>query len=79
MEEYAINVNASAESPLHSYIYKTFQPQVVLHVHSIWNTLVSLKYLPTDYLELTNFEVLKALPGVTTHEESLFLWCQTRK
>lgn len=38
----------------------------VLHTHSVWSTIISLKY--KDCLEIGGFEMLKGLSGVSTHE-----------
>ncbi len=58
---------ASAETLLHTAIYRRY-PDVnaVLHPHSPGATLVSRHH--RDALVLENYELLKALPGVTTHE-----------
>jgi methylthioribulose-1-phosphate dehydratase len=63
------NKRPSAETGLHTLIYKLY-PQVnaVLHVHSV--PVVTLtRHLPAaSELVLTNYEMLKAFPGITTHE-----------
>lgn len=62
----------SAETPLHTVVYKLF-PQVnaVLHVHSV--PIVALtRHLPrASELLLEDYEMLKAFPGITTHEIAL--------
>jgi len=59
----------SAETALHTSIYR-LHPQVnaVLHVHSV--PVVALtRHLPgASELELRGYEMLKAFPGITTHE-----------
>ncbi len=63
------NKKPSAETGLHTLIYKLY-PQVnaVLHVHSI--PVVTLtRHLPeAAELVLKDYEMLKAFPGITTHE-----------
>jgi methylthioribulose-1-phosphate dehydratase len=59
----------SAETALHTVIYRLY-PQVnaVLHVHSV--PVVALtRHLPdASELVLRGYEMLKAFPGITTHE-----------
>ncbi|WP_020564102.1 methylthioribulose 1-phosphate dehydratase [Methylosarcina fibrata] len=57
----------SAETLLHTSLYKRFPTaQCVLHPHSINAMLVSRIF--KDELRLENYELLKALSGITTHE-----------
>jgi methylthioribulose-1-phosphate dehydratase len=57
----------SAETLLHTSLYKRFPAiQSVLHPHSIHATLVSRLFKPEIVLE--NYELLKALSGIETHE-----------
>ena len=56
----------SAETLLHVQIYRRFDDAgAVLHPHTVNATLLS--QLATDGLELQDYELLKALPGVDTH------------
>jgi methylthioribulose-1-phosphate dehydratase len=56
----------SAETALHTQIYQHFpEANVVLHPHSPAATAISRKY--KDRLVLENYELLKALSGITTH------------
>ena len=59
----------SAETALHTVVYRLF-PQVnaVLHVHSV--PVVTLtRHLPgASEVVLEGYEMLKAFPGITTHE-----------
>ncbi|MDE3199970.1 MAG: methylthioribulose 1-phosphate dehydratase [Acidobacteriota bacterium] len=59
----------SAETALHLVIYRD-RPEVraILHVHTIWNTLLSARRAGRGFVLLTNYELLKALSGVKTHE-----------
>ncbi len=59
----------SAETGLHAVIYSA-RPDAyaILHVHSIWNTLLSSSYAWLGYVPLKGYELLKGLSGVTTHE-----------
>lgn len=57
----------SAELPLHLQLYRRDEELgAVLHTHSIGATLLSR--LHRDELVLEGYEVLKALPGIHTHQ-----------
>jgi len=57
----------SAETALHLQIYRRFpDARAVLHPHSVNATLLSR--LGRDELVLEDYELLKAFPGVDTHE-----------
>ena len=63
----------SAETLLHLAVIKLTTAQVVLHTHSVWNTLASRKPsvgIPggAGQFQIAGFEMLKGLRGVTTHE-----------
>lgn len=62
---------SSAETLLHTSLYQAY-PEVdaVLHTHSIDCVSLSRWLLGRgqDSLVLTNYELLKALPGITTHD-----------
>ena len=57
----------SAETTLHCQLYRTSADiGSVLHTHSVYSTILSLQI--GDQLVVENYEMLKALRGVTTHE-----------
>ncbi|MNN05304.1 Methylthioribulose-1-phosphate dehydratase [compost metagenome] len=58
----------SAETLLHTQLY-AWRPEIgaVLHTHSVNATVLS-RMVPTDRLELEDYELQKAFAGVTTHE-----------
>ncbi|MDR3737832.1 MAG: methylthioribulose 1-phosphate dehydratase [Terracidiphilus sp.] len=58
----------SAETGLHTVIYRS-RPQVraILHVHTIWNTLISARFTATGYVPIEGYELLKGLSDVATH------------
>ncbi len=60
----------SAETLLHTAIYQTREAKSILHVHSIWNTIISEKLLDRGSVEISGYEILKGLPGVSTHEHT---------
>ena len=61
----------SAETLLHVALAQTAQAGAVLHTHSVWDTLLSEAHLPAGFLEISGYEMLKGLAGVTTHEHRL--------
>ncbi len=61
----------SAETLLHTMLCEDAGVGSVLHTHSVWNTLLSDQFGDAGVLELTNFEYLKGLAGVTTHETAV--------
>jgi methylthioribulose-1-phosphate dehydratase len=58
----------SAETALHVQVLRSCGAGAVLHVHSVWNTIVSLRHFRDGELVITGLEMLKGLAGVTTHE-----------
>jgi methylthioribulose-1-phosphate dehydratase len=59
----------SAETLLHATIYKTLlEINCVLHTHSVYSNVLSLKYFDEGRLLIQNYEMLKALEGVYTHQ-----------
>ncbi|RMH13709.1 MAG: methylthioribulose 1-phosphate dehydratase [Gammaproteobacteria bacterium] len=57
----------SAETLLHTRLYRRFtEIQYVLHPHSVHATVLSR--LCGDWLSLQDYEILKALPDVHTHD-----------
>lgn len=64
---------SSAETDLHLELVRTAGAGAVLHTHSIWNTVLSDYWSQQGYVELSGWEMLKALPGVTTHETTRHL------
>lgn len=60
----------SAETLLHVFIYRRFpEARVVLHPHSANATVLSR--LCDDWLVLEDYEILKAFPGIDTHERTV--------
>src|ERR1051325_1209260 len=58
----------SAESQLHLTIVGRRGAGAVLHTHSVWATLLSDLHAANGQLAIEEFEMLKGLDGVTTHE-----------
>ena len=62
----------SAETLLHTSLYKRFpEIQAILHPHSLNATLISRIFKSEIVLE--NYELLKAMSGITTHESRIAL------
>ncbi len=63
------NGKPSAETRLHLVLYRA-RPEAgaILHVHTVWNTLLSGRFASQGYLALEGYEILKGLSGVATHE-----------
>lgn len=59
----------SAETLLHIVIAQETDAGVILHTHSIWNTLASLSEKDGGYA-ISHFEMLKGLQGIRTHEHT---------
>jgi len=58
----------SAETLIHLEIVRQRGAGAVLHTHSVWATLLSDGHSSRGGLEISGYEMLKGLSGVTTHE-----------
>lgn len=65
---------SSAETLLHCLVYAV-DPEAgaVLHTHSVAGTVLSRALDGQDAIVLTDYELLKIFPGVTTHQTSVTL------
>mgnify|MGYP003492782060 FL=1 len=65
---------ASAETLLHTQIYR-LRPDAgaVLHTHSLAQTVMSMRYEASGFIEFTGYELLKAFRDVATHQTTLRL------
>lgn len=61
----------SAETPLHCAVYRLFDAGVVLHVHTVANTVLS-RYFKEKIL-FSGFELQKVFAGQTTHAAEIAL------
>lgn len=60
----------SAETGLHTQVYRRFpEAGAILHPHSMNAVLLSQRY--PDFVRISNYELLKAFPGITTHQTSI--------
>ncbi len=63
------NGKPSAETLLHLAIYRQRQSaNSILHTHSVWGTILSDVNFEKGFIEISGYEMLKGLAGVTTHE-----------
>ena len=59
----------SAETGLHRVLYAARPAaHAILHVHTVWNTLLSGHCAHQPHIAITGYEILKGLSGVTSHE-----------
>ena len=63
----------SAETQLHIEIVRRRKAGAVLHTHSVWGTILSDRHAPDGGLEITGYEMLKGLSGVTSHEHRAWI------
>lgn len=66
-------VKPSDESLLHICIVKQRGAGAVLHTHSVWNTMLSDLFSAAGGVNIENYEMLKGLQGVRTHEHREWL------
>ena len=59
---------SSAETLLHTVLASQPDVGAVLHTHSVWGTLISQIYADAGGFEIHDYEMLKGLDGVKTHE-----------
>jgi len=45
----------------------------VLHTHSIWSTILSERFFQKGAIELSGYEMLKALSGVKSHDTTVII------
>lgn len=65
---------SSAETLLHLTIYKTIQNATcVMHVHSVYATVLSKLHGAYGTLSLTDYEMLKAFGGIDSHSVSFHI------
>jgi methylthioribulose-1-phosphate dehydratase len=54
-------VKPSAEVGVHAEIYKRLSPEVILHVHTVYNTYISLHSRDPERLTIQGLEMIKGL------------------
>lgn len=63
----------SAETELHLAVVRARAARAVLHTHSVCSTLISDAYAAEGGVHFENYEMLKGLAGVKTHEHREWL------
>lgn len=58
----------SAETQLHIAIAQATKTCAIMHTHSVWSTVLSERFAWEGRLDLTGYEMLKGLAGITTHQ-----------
>lgn len=59
----------SAETAIHLALYRLFPGiRSILHTHSVWGTILSDEFFTDGAIIIENYEMLKGLSGVKTHE-----------
>lgn len=67
-------IKPSAETLIHCELYNLFpSTRYILHTHSIPGTLLSGKKEWEEAITFSGYEVLKGLPGISTHESEVEL------
>ncbi len=64
---------SSAETLLHTWAVETQKAGAVLHTHSVWATILSIKFQSQHGIWIEGFEMLKGLEGITSHETRVWL------
>jgi methylthioribulose-1-phosphate dehydratase len=59
---------ASAETLLHVAIAQETTAGAILHTHSVWATVLSEQFFTEGAISITDYEMLKGLDDVTTHQ-----------
>ncbi len=63
----------SSETQLHLTIVRIASAGAVFHTHSVWGTVLSKKFWSQGGIKLSDFEMLKGLENVSTHEHEEWL------
>jgi methylthioribulose-1-phosphate dehydratase len=63
----------SAETEVHLTVIRARRAQAVLHTHSVWSTIISEAYAKEGGVFIENYEMLKGLSGIKTHEHREWL------
>jgi len=61
---------SSAETLLHTVAAELPGVGAILHTHSVYSTILSDCFFEQGYVEISGYEMLKGLAGVTTHEHT---------
>ena len=72
-DEFPKNNKPSAETMLHVVLAERAGVGAVLHTHSVWGTLLSEHHFQNGGIEISGYEMLKGLAGISTHETARWL------
>lgn len=61
---------SSAETLLHTVLAEQPGVGAILHTHSVWSTLLSQLHFDSGGFAIADYEMLKGLDGVTSHEHA---------
>jgi methylthioribulose-1-phosphate dehydratase len=61
---------SSAETLLHTVVAELPDVGAILHTHSVYSTILSDWFFEQGCIEISGYEMLKGLAGVTTHEHT---------
>lgn len=64
---------SSAETMLHVVLARHAGAGAIIHTHSVWGTLLSDVHGPDGVVTIAGYEMLKALPGIKTHDTAVDL------
>lgn len=64
---------SSAETMLHVVLAELESVGCILHTHSVWGTLLSDLFFENGGIEISGYEMLKGLEGITTHQTTHWL------
>lgn len=67
------NLKPSAETLLHTMLYEQAGVHAVLHTHTVENTVFSWARRNMEAYDISGFELLKGITGISTHEAHLRL------
>src|SRR5262245_16502582 len=73
VDDAGVPISGQAEKPSAETLLHTTLAQfisgigAILHVHSVWNTVLSDAYFERRELPIRDYEMLKGLAGITTH------------
>ena len=67
------HIKPSAETLLHTLLYENPETQVILHTHTVPNTVLSMIYQKDKQISLQGYEVLKGIHGIKSHEEEVIV------
>lgn len=64
-------LKSSAETMLHVALVSRTGAGAIVHTHSVWGTLLSDRHGPEGVVTIAGYEMLKALPSVSTHDTAV--------